>query len=157
MKVNNWSVFTTDIENPKETHLVVIKNRTTKDNQGIMSGFQEKIGFAVVGNVPEDIVGTISERDICHALASEDGLGRATHISQVMTDNIVYCDLNDNLNTVRAIMTGHKSRHVLVKDAGNFVGIISIGDVVKHALDEALHDEEDLLNYIQGTGYNYAG
>ena len=117
----------------------------------------KKIGFAVVGNVPENIVGTISERDICHALASEDGLGRATHISEVMTDNIVYCDLNDNLNTVRAIMTGHKSRHVLVKDGGNFKGIISIGDVVKHALDEALHDEEDLLNYIQGTGYNYAG
>jgi CBS domain-containing protein len=117
----------------------------------------KKIGFAVVGNLPDDIMGTISERDICHALSHSPGISRADTIKKVMTKNILYCDVEDSLTKVMAIMTGCRSRHVLVREHNNFIGIISIGDVVKYRLDESLHEEEDLRKYIHGTGYNYAG
>ncbi|MCH7863686.1 MAG: CBS domain-containing protein [Proteobacteria bacterium] len=38
----------------------------------------KKIGFAVVGNLPDDIMGTISERDICHTLLGSVGPTRST-------------------------------------------------------------------------------
>ena len=74
-----------------------------------------------------------------------------------MTKKVLYCDMEDNLTKVMAIMTGWRSRHLLVRNLDDFLGIISIGDVVKYRLDESLHDEEDLRKYIQGTGYTYTG
>lgn len=38
---------------------------------------------------------------------------------------------------------------------GSEVICVSIGDVVKYRLDEALRAEESMLDYIQGTGYSY--
>ncbi len=90
-------------------------------------------------------------------MSHSPGISRADTIKKVMTKNILYCDVEDSLTKVMAIMTGCRSRHVLVREHNNFIGIISIGDVVKCRLDESLHDEEDLLKYIHGTGYNYAG
>lgn len=143
MSKKGYDVFSVS---PDDTVLTVLQLFSAK-----------KIGFAVVGDVPDNIVGTISERDICQAMSVPDGAGRATLIKEVMTDNLVCCCMDDNLTTIRAIMTGRKTRHVLVKNDCHCKGIISIGDVVKHCLDESLHNEKDLLDYIQGTGYSYTG
>jgi CBS domain-containing protein len=43
---------------------------------------------------------------------------------------------------------------VLVVDGGAPVGVVSIGDVVKHRLDELLNTEQVLHDYIAGTGYH---
>ena len=53
----------------------------------------ENIGFAIVGDLPDNVVGTISERDICHAMSNADGVGSATQIKEIMTKNINYCDI----------------------------------------------------------------
>ena len=46
-------------------------------------------------------------------------------------------------------MTNGKFRHVPVLDGGQLVGIISIGDVVKHRLKEMERDQEAMRDYIQ--------
>jgi CBS domain-containing protein len=51
-------------------------------------------------------------------------------------------------------MTERRTRHVLVMDGDALAGIVSIGDVVKHRLDEAMRTEQDLHNYISGTSYH---
>lgn len=114
-----------------------------------------KIGFAIVGDPVREIQGTISERDICHAIAAGSGL--ETVIKDVMTVNIETCSLDDNLAKVMALMTGQRTRHVLVYEGEDIRGIISIGDVVKHRLDETLRDEVAMRRYIEGTGYSYLG
>lgn len=115
------------------------------------------IGFAMVGDASGNILGTVSERDICHAMSLAEGDGRQTAIRDIMTENIVICSWDDNLAKVMALMTGQKTRHVLVYDEDEALkGIISIGDVVKHRLDEAVQDEEELRHYIEGTGYSYS-
>jgi len=117
---------------------------------------QRKIGFAVVKSKAGGFLGTVSERDICHALAAdESGQGLQTAVKEVMTENIVTCSWDDNLAKVMALMTSKKTRHVLVYDGEEVKGIISIGDVVKHRLDESLQDEVELRRYIAGTGYRY--
>ncbi len=53
-----------------------------------------------------------------------------------------------------AIMTKRRTRHVLVMDGNTPIGVVSIGDAVKHRLDELLHNEQWLHDYIAGTGYH---
>ncbi|NGO56219.1 CBS domain-containing protein, partial [Mesorhizobium camelthorni] len=55
---------------------------------------------------------------------------------------------------VMAIMTEQRTRHVLVMQGNTPVGVVSIGDVVKHRLDELLLNEQVLCEYIAGTGYH---
>ncbi len=73
-----------------------------------------------------------------------------------MQKQIVTCTSDDYLGKVMALMTEKRTRHVLVMDGETGAGIVSIGDVVKHRLDEAIKDEESMLEYIQGTGYGYS-
>ncbi|TJW30999.1 MAG: CBS domain-containing protein, partial [Mesorhizobium sp.] len=56
--------------------------------------------------------------------------------------------------SVMAMMTERRTRHVLVMDGGTPVGVVSIGDVVKHRLDELQSNEQVLYDYIAGTGYH---
>jgi CBS domain-containing protein len=53
-----------------------------------------------------------------------------------------------------AIMTQRRTRHLLVMNGNALVGVVSIGDVVKHRLDESLRTEQALRDYISGTGYH---
>lgn len=131
---------------PDDTILTVLQMFRTK-----------KIGFAIVGDPGDKILGTVSERDICHTMSMPGGTGRQTPIKQIMTQNIVTCSWDDNLAKVMALIIGQKTRHVLVYDGDAIKGIISIGDVVKHRLDESLREEEGYRKYIEGTGYSYFG
>lgn len=119
--------------------------------------FNEKsIGFAMVCGQNGDVLGTVSERDICLAMSTAEGAGRQTAIKDVMAKNTVTCALDDNLVRVMALMTEKKTRHVLVYGDGILRGVISIGDLVKHRLDEVMREEMELLQYIGGTGYSQA-
>ena len=45
-------------------------------------------------------------------------------------------------------MTEHRVRHVPVVDGDRLVGIISIGDVVKHRIDQLQFERDQLDNYL---------
>lgn len=119
--------------------------------------FAEKhIGCAPVSHAGGKTLGLISERDICRAIAEFGEKAVAKKVQDGMREKIVSCKPTDHLARVMALMTAHKTRHVLVQDdAGDVVGIISIGDIVKHRLDAALRDEKSMLDYISGTGYSF--
>jgi CBS domain-containing protein len=55
----------------------------------------------------------------------------------------------DKVGAVMEQMTNGKFRHVPVLEGGRLVGIISIGDVVKHRLHEMERDQEAMRDYIQ--------
>ncbi len=61
------------------------------------------------------------------------------------------CSTEDFLPFVMSIMTERRTRHVLVMDGNDAVGVVSIGDVVKHPLEEALQAERDMHDYICGS------
>ena len=96
----------------------------------------------------------VSERDICNAIAKGGQDAVLAPVQDVMRKKIITCTPDDYLKTVMALMTVKRTRHVLVMAGKTVEGIISIGDVVKHRMDEAIKDEESLLDYIEGTGYS---
>jgi len=112
----------------------------------------ERIGFTIVENDAHAQVGTLSERDIVQAIAEGGDVDRLT-AADVMTQNVVSVGPDDNVDVVREIMTERRTRHVLVKDDGHVVGVVSIGDVIKHSLAECQIDTGQLREYITGTGY----
>jgi CBS domain-containing protein len=73
----------------------------------------------------------------------------AQPLAQVMTHNVVICGQTETVGTIMERMTTGKFRHVPVVEQDQVVGIISIGDVVKHRLREMEQESAALRDYIQ--------
>ncbi|CAN7653750.1 CBS domain-containing protein [Phyllobacterium sp. LjRoot231] len=112
------------------------------------------IGFVVVSRSPGECLGTLSERDCCNAVAEYGTEAPKMRVADIMNRSVATCSTEDFLPFVMAIMTERRTRHVLVMDRGAAVGVVSIGDVVKHRLDEALRNEQALHEYIAGTAHH---
>ena len=84
------------------------------------------------------------------ARAGEQGADvLAQPLAQVMTRNVVICGQTETVGTIMERMTTGKFRHVPVVEQDQVVGIISIGDVVKHRLHEMEQESAALRDYIQ--------
>jgi CBS domain-containing protein len=95
------------------------------------------------------VIGILSERDIVRALG-ERGAGALTEpIARVMTRTQSTCTQSKTVNSVMEQMTAGKFRHVPVVENEQLVGIVSIGDVVKHRLTQMERESEALHDYIQ--------
>jgi CBS domain-containing protein len=95
------------------------------------------IGALVVSDDDGDtVLGLISERDIVRGLTEHGPKLLALPVSRVMTSPVITCTPDDSITTVMGQMTRSRLRHIPVVDGGRLCGIVSIGDVVKHRLDE---------------------
>jgi CBS domain-containing protein len=94
------------------------------------------IGALVVSEDGNTVLGLISERDIVRGLTEHGPKLLALPVSQVMTSPVNTCTPDDSITTVMGRMTRYRIRHIPVVDGGRLCGIVSIGDVVKHRLDE---------------------
>ncbi|RUM95856.1 CBS domain-containing protein [Pseudaminobacter arsenicus] len=112
------------------------------------------IGFVAVSRSPGEYLGTLSERDCCNAVAEFGATAPSMLVADVMNRRVATCSALDGLPVVMAIMTKRRTRHVVVMNGKAVVGVVSIGDVVKHRLDELLRNEQALCDYIDGIGYH---
>lgn len=97
---------------------------------------QKGIGALVVSEDGTSVLGLIAERDIVHGLADHGAKLLGLPVSQLMTRSVVTCTPDDGIKSVMALMTRHRVRQIPVVEGGRLRGIVSIGDVVKHRLDE---------------------
>jgi CBS domain-containing protein len=96
-----------------------------------------RIGALVVcGDAGRSMVGLLTERDVVASLDVNGAglLGRT--VGEVMSRNVPTCSPQDSLAQVMAQMTRSRYRHVPVVTGGRLVGLVSIGDLVKHRLSE---------------------
>ena len=113
----------------------------------------ERIGALVVSEDGHKVAGIISERDIIQALAKSgpDLLTSGRRVAELMEHNVITCTPDDTVQQVMAEMTRRRVRHLPVIDNGGLVGIISIGDVVKHRLGELEEEAGAMREYISGS------
>jgi CBS domain-containing protein len=99
---------------------------------------------ALVAKSGDAITGLISERDIVLAVSrhGEQALGMA--VRDVVALPVITVAPTDNLKRAMSLMTHHRVRHLPVIHNGKLVGIVSIGDVVKHRLED-LEVESNVL------------
>ena len=109
---------------------------------------QRRIGAIVVVDACGELVGIVSERDIIRAL-SEMGPGCLERsVGDVMTRQVVTCQETDTLDELMAMMTQRRFRHLPVVTDGELVGLVSIGDVVKHHVAEIEMEATAMREYI---------
>ncbi len=110
---------------------------------------QHRIGALVVTGPGQRVVGIVSERDIVHVLASRGAAAMDLPLTDIMTRKVATCGAADTIASIMELMTAGKFRHVPVVEQGKLAGIISIGDVVKHRLQEMELEQNALRDYIQ--------
>ncbi|NJO36807.1 MAG: CBS domain-containing protein [Rhizobiales bacterium] len=71
-----------------------------------------------------------------HAFAADRERAADIEVAEVMTRDVITCGPDESLTRVLGQMTRHRVRHIPVMQGGQLKGLISIGDVVKHRLDE---------------------
>ena len=96
----------------------------------------EDIGVMVVTDTVGSIKGIISERDLARGLADFGSDVSSMSVSDLMTTSVVTCSSEDSVANVARIMTQRRIRHLPVVSGNKIIGLISIGDVLKHRLDE---------------------
>jgi CBS domain-containing protein len=108
---------------------------------------RKNIGAALVMDGMR-LAGVVSERDIVQSLAARgvDVLDWA--VSELMRMPVITCGPDEPVNSVMATMTERRIRHVPVVHEGRLVGVVSIGDVVKHRLQEIESEAQSLRDYI---------
>jgi CBS domain-containing protein len=109
------------------------------------------IGALVVSGDGESVDGIVSERDIVHGLTNRGANLLSLKVAEVMTPNVVTCDLADTVDQLMAEMTNRRIRHFPVVEDGRLCGIVSIGDVVKSRLDEVEYEARSLRSFIAGA------
>jgi len=109
-----------------------------------------RIGALVVSSDGEHIDGIVSERDIVRGLAGERSALLDEPVGSIMTSTVFTCSPDDDVESLMAVMTQRRIRHVPVVEDGRLCGIISIGDVVKSRIDELEKDRKELVEYING-------
>jgi CBS domain-containing protein len=109
---------------------------------------ERRIGAVVILGADRRIVGILSERDIVRALAENGRDALDGPVSAAMTRKVSTCHERETISTIMERMTVGKFRHIPVADQGRLVGIVSIGDVVKHRLGEVERDSAAMRDYI---------
>jgi CBS domain-containing protein len=69
-------------------------------------------------------------------------------VSAIMTTLVATCAPSDSVDSLSALMTKNRVRHVPVMDNGRLAGIVSIGDVVKTRMEQLELEQEQLQAYI---------
>ncbi len=125
----------------------VVKVRTTDTVQTAVNEMAaQRIGAVVVENEWMRHAGIFSERDFMNAVAEHGALALTLPVETIMSSTLVTCRPSDRLDTALAAMTMAKIRHLPVVEDGRLVGIVSIGDLVKHRLDEKALEANVLLD-----------
>jgi CBS domain-containing protein len=107
---------------------------------------ENRIGAVVVEDQWMHLAGVFSERDFINAVASNGAAALELRVRDLMSAPIISCRSSDRIDAVLATMTLRKIRHVPVIDGEQLSGIVSIGDLVKHRLDEKELEANVLLD-----------
>jgi CBS domain-containing protein len=109
---------------------------------------ERSIGALVVSTDAMRVDGILSERDVVRRLAADGPDALDMTVARAMTSEVVTCEMSDELGALMAVMTRHRVRHLPVMSDGRLHGLVSIGDVVKHRLDELESENHALFEYI---------
>ncbi|MDP8975869.1 MAG: CBS domain-containing protein [Actinomycetota bacterium] len=95
-----------------------------------------QIGALVVSGDGQRVEGVISERDVVRGLAHHGQRLLDLKVSEVMARHVPVCSPDDPIQDVMAQMTRTRNRHIPVVHDSRLYGLVSIGDLLKHRLEE---------------------
>lgn len=100
------------------------------------------------------IVGIYTERDYVQKGELEGRKADSTLVRDVMTAGMYTVTMETSVDQCMALMETHHIRHLPVVENDQLVGIVSIRDVMKAALENREIEIRGLENYIMGSGFS---
>lgn len=98
------------------------------------------------------VEGIVSERDCVRKVDLAGKNAKTTQISEIMTSKVIYIEANQPLEECMALMIDKNIRHLPVYDGKEFLGLISVRDVLKEIVDVQKFMISQLEHYITGGG-----
>jgi CBS domain-containing protein len=115
----------------------------------------DKLGQRRIGALPvcdgSEVCGIISERDIIYCLRDHGAEVLDWPVSRVMTSPVITTTPDTDVLAALALMTQRRIRHLPVADGDHLLGIVSIGDLVKHRMERIEAEAEAMREYIQSA------
>lgn len=106
-----------------------------------------------IGAVPvmdgDVVVGIFSERDVIHCLRRDGADALDLQVRQVMTAPAITVTRDEPVLGALSLMTRRRIRHLPVVERGRLIGVVSIGDLVKHRIDRIEAEANQMRAYIQ--------
>jgi|TARA_B110000240_G_C13157401_1_gene307914 CBS domain-containing protein len=101
----------------------------------------------VLNEENKTVIGILSERDLARHIY-RDEFKSDLLVNEIMTKNIISCNLNNSVTELMEIISSHKIRHIPIIEEKKLLGIVSIGDVVNHIIKRYEDENQELRNFI---------
>ncbi|MDA9062496.1 CBS domain-containing protein [Candidatus Pelagibacter sp.] len=118
--------------------LKTASNKLQTHNVGVMP---------VLSEHDKSVIGIISERDLARYIY-RDEFSSELLVTKIMTTNIISCNLNTSVTELMEIISNHKIRHIPIIEEKKLLGIVSIGDVVNHIIEQYKDENQHLTDFI---------
>lgn len=114
---------------------------------------EARIGAVLVRDGGGDVLGIVSERDIVRCIAAHGAGAVSLAAATLMTRALHTVTPATQVTEALELMTDRRVRHLpVMAEDGTLAGMVSIGDLVKARIDEALHEAEELRHYVETAG-----
>jgi CBS domain-containing protein len=105
-----------------------------------------------IGAVPVIRDGRVmSERDVIYCLRSDGAAVLDWTVERIMTAPAITVTPDTEIMSALSLMTRRRIRHLPVVEAEALLGLVSIGDLVKHRMDKIEAEAAAMLTYIQSV------
>jgi len=113
---------------------------------------EKQIGALMVIDDQGNVAGIISERDYARKVILKGKTSKETKVEEIMTpaSEMFAVKPENSVEECMILMTGKHVRHLPVFEKDKFIGVVSIGDVVKSIISEQEALIEQLSSYIAG-------
>ena len=136
------------------SHLLAEKGRevwSIEADQAVLAAIQ-MMADRHVGALPVlrdgELAGIVSERDYARKVVLLGRSSSDTRVAQIMSSPVRTVASDATVQYCMELMTEHRIRHLPVVDAGQLVGMVSIGDCVRAVIEDQAETIRHLERFI---------
>lgn len=125
---------------------------TIRPDQTVREAVERLAGHRIGALVVEEMlkpVGVFSERDLVNRLAQKGARAYEYRVSELMSSPVITGRLDDTIEHALGLMIERRIRHLPILNQGELAGMVSIGDLVKHRLDQKELEANTLLDLVR--------
>lgn len=97
------------------------------------------------------IDGILSSSDIVKYLDDKKSVPSSLLVLDVMTKEVITCDVKENVQRLELLMTRNNVRHIPITDNGVPIALVSIIDVTRHRLSQAEGEMSQMREFVSGS------
>jgi len=135
----------------KGTKIISVSGQTSIDN-AIKTMLKNKIGAIIVED-GDEVIGIWTERDLLRNVSIDKVDTESTPIKELMTKSVISAPFDDTVYNLMDKFLGKRLRHLLIEKNGKYIGLLSIGDVIKATLQEKTDELNDLKTMVSWDYY----